>query len=71
MIATLRFMLPEDRDEFDVAVHGGDWREAMREVTEELRTKIKHGDLSEDDARIFTEVRDMIFSVLDDRELSL
>ena len=42
MTATLSFNLPEDRYEFDAAIQGEQWRSALNELDQELRSRIKY-----------------------------
>ena len=40
---TLRFHLPEERAEAEVAAHAMDWRAAVEDTAQELRRLLKHG----------------------------
>lgn len=41
--ATLNFKLPEETPEYKDAIHGGDWKSIVYEVSMFLRNKLKHG----------------------------
>ncbi len=41
--ATLSFSLPEERAEHFDAIHGGDWRNVVYELSMFLRNALKHG----------------------------
>lgn len=71
MKATLTFTLPEDREDFDDAVRGSEWKQAVRDVMDELRNRIKYGELPEAEVATLEAVRSMVLEVLDGRGLVL
>lgn len=44
MKGILRFDLPEERDEFETAVHAVDWKVAVTDIVDELRRRLKYCD---------------------------
>lgn len=58
--ATLRFTLPEERDEFDDAIDGTDSKVKLERFADALRQKIKYGDVQ---ATTWEEVRDLFQEV--------
>jgi len=44
MLGILKFKLPEEKEEFDIAVKAPELKIAIEEFDEWLRGKIKHGD---------------------------
>jgi hypothetical protein len=61
MKATLKFNLPEEQPEFDLAVNGSKWSFVAWKVDQELRSKIKYSEsLTEEQRDIYQEVRNLI-----------
>jgi hypothetical protein len=61
MEAILKFNLPEERPEFDLAVNGSKWSFVAWKVDQELRSKIKYSEsLTEEQRDIYQEVRNLI-----------
>ena len=44
MKATLEFDLPEEQEEFRVAVNGAAWQAVLQNLDQQLRGVVKHGD---------------------------
>jgi len=69
MRAVLTFRLPQEREEFDNAVHGGDWRYAMQELDEHLKQR---GDTDAVAVRRQAALlREELHRILDERGLAL
>ncbi len=60
MIATLKFELPDEQDEFKVALEGAGWRSAVIEVDQYLRNQLKHEELEENVSVALQNVRDLL-----------
>jgi hypothetical protein len=43
MRARLKFKLPEERDDFETAIHARAWRNAVSDIVTELRRRVKYG----------------------------
>jgi hypothetical protein len=71
MKATLEFNLPEDDEALTDARQGSDWKWAMDELLNYLRSQIKHGDHTAEEYRTFERVRERVIEILDDRGLYL
>ena len=73
MEAILKFNLPEDHLEFDVAIKGGDWSHAMWELNQWLRSETKHpsADMSEDTFNSLVNTRDKLYEILNELGLKL
>jgi len=69
MKATIEFKLPEDEDAHLDALKGSDWKFAMDELLNYLRTQIKHGDNSVEEYRTFERVRERVSDILEERGL--
>ena len=44
MKAILEFKLPEEQDEFRVAVNGAAWQAVLQNLDQQMRGVVKHGD---------------------------
>ena len=61
MEAILKFNLPEEQVEFDLAVNGNKWSFVAWKVDQELRSKIKYSEsITEEQRDIYQEVRNLI-----------
>ena len=58
--ATLRYRLPEEQAEFDAARLGRQMAATLWEIDQRCRSLVKHGDPSEETARLAEEIREMI-----------
>jgi len=72
MKAKLEFELPEDREEFNLAVNGNNWHDAMYELDQWLRGKIKYNneEFTETEEELLQTVRDQLHEVLDDNSIT-
>lgn len=71
MIATLRFKLPDDMDDFQVANNGFKWRLIVWELNQRLRDKMKYHDLKENEYEICEDIRNYIAELLGEHGLNL
>lgn len=60
MKAHLEFSLPEERGDFDAAIHGRDALTALWEIDQRMRSLLKHGDPTDEESALAEEVRAMI-----------
>lgn len=60
MRAILAFKLPQEQAEFDAAVNGSLAKAVLWDIDNRLRGLLKHGDPSEETARLAEEIRQMI-----------
>jgi hypothetical protein len=60
MKATLQFNLPEEQGDFDAARLGSKALLALWEIDQRCRGLLKHGDPTEQEARLAEEIRSMI-----------
>lgn len=58
--ATLKFDLPDEQSDFDAAVFGREALSVLWDVDQRLRSLLKHGEPTEEQARLAEELRDMI-----------
>lgn len=69
MKAILEFSLPEDDAALTDARQGSDWKFAVDDLLNYLRSQIKHGDHTAEEYRTFERVRERLIEILDDRGL--
>jgi hypothetical protein len=60
MKATLTFNLPDEQGEFDAARLGSQALAALWDIDQRCRSLLKHGDPSDETARLAEEIRGMI-----------
>jgi glutamate-1-semialdehyde aminotransferase len=66
-IAILKFTLPEEDVEFRAATQGRAAKIALWDIDQRLRSLLKHGEPTEEEARLAEEIRNMIpYEMLDD-----
>jgi len=58
MKAKLEFELPEENEEHLSAVNGSSWKSLAFAHDQALRSKLKHGNLSEDVLKVLEELRE-------------
>jgi len=71
MKAVLKFDLPEDKEEFGMAVKGSRYYCAIWDMYNCLRTKLKHEELDDREAMIIQQMYKKFFEILEDNGLSL
>lgn len=59
-IATLRFSLPDEEHEFRTAQQGQAAKSALWQIDQHCRSLLKHGEPSDETARLAEEIRAMI-----------
>ena len=63
-ISIMKFTLPEEDVEFRAATQGRDAKVALWDIDQKLRSLLKHGEPTEEEARLAEEIRAMIPSEL-------
>ena len=58
--ATLRYRLPEEQADYDAARLGRQMAGTIWEIDQRCRSLLKHGEPSEETARLAEEIREMI-----------
>jgi hypothetical protein len=69
MKATLEFSLPEDDDALTDARQGSDWKWAMDDLLNYLRSEIKHAEHTAEEYAVFDKVREKMSEILEERDL--
>ena len=71
MKAILEFNLPDEQSDFDNAVDGYKWSLAAWELDQHLRSQLKYNDeLTEEQYDTCQEIRDKLWDILGDKNLS-
>lgn len=65
MKATLEFELPDDDSEHYDAIHGPDYRNALSDIREMLRSKVKHGHDYENTEQALQEIYEFVCSSME------
>jgi hypothetical protein len=73
MEAILKFNLPDDKEDFNIALDGGKWALSMWELNNWLRSQIKHPPegMSDDTYKAFEDARDQLYEILNENQLRL
>ncbi len=72
MKAILEFNLPENQNEFDMALKGSDWHHICWDLDNYLRTEIKYNDELSDVQRFeLQKVRDKLYDLMNRNNLQL
>ena len=58
--ATLRYKLPDEQNDYDAARLGRQMVATIWEIDQRLRSLVKHGEPSEETARLAEEIRQML-----------
>jgi hypothetical protein len=72
MKAILKFNLPEEQEEFEIANKGWKFRSALSEYDNYLRGKIKYDEnLTDEQYKVYDEVRTKLWEILNEDQLTL
>ena len=73
MEAILKFNLPDDQEDFNIALDGSKWALSMWELSQWLRSQIKHPPegMSDDTYKAFEDARDQLHEILQEIGLKL
>ena len=58
--AKLEFDLPDEQSEFDAAIHGREALGVLWDIDQRCRSLLKHGNPTEEEAKLAEEIREMI-----------
>ena len=58
--ATLKFDLPDEQGDFDAAILGREALAVLWDIDQRLRSLLKHGEPTEEQAKLAEEIREMI-----------
>jgi|LakMenE01Jun11ns_1017448.scaffolds.fasta_scaffold9342782_1 hypothetical protein len=71
MKAILEFNLPEDKDDFEVAQQGWQWKLIVSDLLDFLRSETKYKDHTAEEYAVFDLIRDRLSDEIRDRNLSV
>lgn len=71
MNATLTFNLPTDQAEYEFAINGFQYFNALDDIREYLRQKVKYGNLKGTELKAFEAMYEKFFEILMDNKISL
>ncbi len=71
MKATLKFNLPEEKNEYDLTTRGADWALVSFDMDEILRVYLKHGHSFKTVDEAIEEIRNRLYETLEDYGLNL
>ena len=73
MKATLEFNIPEENEEFLMAVHGSDWQHVVWQIDQYLRSKTKYApdDMPEEEYKAYETAREELHQIILNGGLSL
>lgn len=66
MKAILEFELPIEKDEFDVAVHGGNYRKALRTLDRDIQERINNGSPGEEEYQTLENILSLIADICEE-----
>ena len=69
--AVLTFDLPNEREEFDLAIKGVDYMCVLTDYGNWLRSKLKYSELSEQEVTIYEEARTQLYKFANERDIEL
>jgi hypothetical protein len=58
--AILEFNLPDEKADFDAAIHGKEALSVIFDIYQRCRSLLKHGNLTHEQVRLAEEIQDMI-----------
>ena len=71
MKAKLEFNLPEENEEFQVAVDGWRYKSIIWELDSFLRSKLKYENLQEKEYEIFDKVRSHLWELIKEENITI
>lgn len=71
MEAILKFNLPEDREDFDLACKASNYSHALWEIDDWLRGELKYSELSDETYKSFEIVRKKLWQIASENNIQL
>jgi hypothetical protein len=72
MEAILKFNLPEDKVDFDLALQGSDWKHVCWEMDQYLRKRVKYDEgLTEEQLEVYEDLRGEFWKFMKDNNVDL
>jgi len=70
MKATLEFNLPEDKEDYEMTINASKYYLALWHIKQELRSKLKYAELSEQEYEIYEKVSNKFNEILEDNGIN-
>ena len=70
MKATLEFNLPEENSEYAMYQNAGKYHSVLWDLKTYLRNKLKYEEPTETSEKVYTEIRDKLFELLNEQGIS-
>lgn len=71
MKITVEYRLPHDDYEYYNAIHGKQYHEALENMYQFLRNKVKYEQLTEAESKVYNEVYDRFHEILGEQDIDL
>lgn len=71
MEGILKFNLPEEQSEFNLAIKGVDYSSVLHEFDQYLRNKLKYEDLPDDKHDTYQEIRDKLYEIVNEYKIEI
>jgi hypothetical protein len=71
MKAILKFNLPEEREEFELACNAVNYSIVLSDIDNYLRSKIKHADLTDEQYKVYEEIREQLWIYINENEIKM
>lgn len=68
MKAILKFKLPDEENEFSLSLKGPNYRRALDEIDNHLRSKLKYDELSDSDYHLYENLRKFVLEQIHNAE---
>lgn len=68
---TLEFVLPEEKEEFEITTKAGAMNLALWDFAQYLRTQVKYVDHSESDDAVYESIREKFYEILNSHNVEL
>jgi uncharacterized protein (DUF2252 family) len=71
MNATLTFNLPDDKYDYDVCNQAYNCNRALNQIKNEIRSKLKHGNLSDEEYAFWESLNSFFYDTLNENEVNI
>lgn len=71
MIGIIKCDLIEERREFEVALKASNYKSALWDMDQYLRSELKYSDLPEEEYKIFDKIRKKLWSIASDNDVNI
>lgn len=71
MKATLKFNLPDEEFDLTTALNGSQYLFLIKDTLEEIRSKLKYTQLTDEQIKVYESIRDFIYTWASERDINL